>query len=446
MSSQYHLGAEKLLLLLVLATVLLLLGHERLLSLHKVIEHPADVVRAELDSDVQDGGNTRVEWVDKDQLHWRCEPGDAWPFPFCGLQLYLSEHFAAGVDLSRFRTMRMTLHYEGTARSLRVYLRNSNPAYTRPDEIRSTKFNMVELQVEQGPHFRDVDLEYFRVADWWLQLYPVDLEHSSTDFTGVALIEIQSGTHLPPGVHEFRLERFELIGTRLATETLYMIALVVWVLVILSYLALRIRFLGQAVQEGKAKQAELGQVNNLLDKRSRRLAEQVRKDSLTGAYNRAGMKTLLLRAFRNWRVMNLPMTLLMLDVDHFKRINDNHGHVMGDTVLRELSNLITSQIRTSDHFARWGGEEFIVVCETTTLEQAAILAEKLRSQAEDHRFPGGLKVTISIGLAQIGEDESLEELFKRADSALYRAKNGGRNQVRMDNPTEKDIPVGAEHA
>lgn len=422
---------EKLLLLLVLITVCVLLFHAPLLETRLVLTSSDDVHRVVLDSDVQDGGNTKTKWLDREELSWRCELGKGWEFPFCGMQIHFSESHLQGIDLSNYSHINLSLEYRGSGNSIRVFLRNSHPAYTKPDEIRSTKFNMIELDTRWGPEYQDVKLDYFRVADWWLQLYELEIEHSVTDFSNVSLIEIQTGTGLGVGVHEFKLHRLELVGARFSVENLYLGIILVWICAISLYLAYRIRALNLEIESGKAKEAELTEINALLDQRSQTLEERVKKDPLTGAYNRAGIEDSLTTAIHNWKYKQLPLSLLLLDVDHFKTVNDTFGHAVGDDVLRELSALVSENIRVGDHFARWGGEEFILVCDNTDLVHAKELAEKLRELISNYSFSHQLTVTVSIGIAQIKQGETLEHLFYRADRALYVAKESGRNQVSL---------------
>jgi len=129
-------------------------------------------------------------------------------------------------------------------------------------------------------------------------------------------------------------------------------------------------------------------------------------------------------------VHSRPLSLLLFDVDHFKQVNDSHGHAVGDTVLRELTQLVSENIRDGDKFARWGGEEFIIVCGNTELEKACALAEKLREKISSNKFYKDLHVSASFGVAQIKHDESLGKLFNRTDKGLYLAKDAGRNAVR----------------
>jgi diguanylate cyclase (GGDEF)-like protein len=123
----------------------------------------------------------------------------------------------------------------------------------------------------------------------------------------------------------------------------------------------------------------------------------------------------------------------MFDIDHFKRINDVHGHLAGDHVLKELARIVQQRVRRDEVFARYGGEEFALILPETPLEGAISLAETLRQRVEEHLFTfqaDNIKVTISIGAAQLVEsDKAANDLIKRADELLYQAKRGGRNRV-----------------
>ncbi|MCL1102862.1 GGDEF domain-containing protein [Shewanella saliphila] len=123
-----------------------------------------------------------------------------------------------------------------------------------------------------------------------------------------------------------------------------------------------------------------------------------------------------------------PISIAIIDIDHFKRINDNHGHLIGDKVLCELANLLQGQMRNDDLLARWGGEEFVMVLPNTTLADATELSERLRLHIAQHNIQD-MALTISLGIAQYGQDDSAYSLLDRADKALYQAKFRGRNCV-----------------
>jgi len=124
-----------------------------------------------------------------------------------------------------------------------------------------------------------------------------------------------------------------------------------------------------------------------------------------------------------------PMCLILLDLDHFKRINDNYGHLIGDDILVAISKLLINNTRVLDTFYRYGGEEFIIAPLFVDLKAAGEIAEKLRVIVENYIFPSTISVTISLGVAQFQEGEKPADWINRADSALYLAKNSGRNKV-----------------
>lgn len=167
--------------------------------------------------------------------------------------------------------------------------------------------------------------------------------------------------------------------------------------------------------------------------RLRRLNAEIKRlsvtDALTGLYNRVKLHAQfpleLERATRHGR----PLSLLLLDVDHFKLVNDDLGHPVGDAVLVSIARLISANTRVLDIVCRWGGEEFLVLCPETGPEQALTLAERIRAQVASGEFPGQRRMSVSIGVATLAPGETAESLVKRADAALYESKRGGRNRV-----------------
>ncbi len=163
----------------------------------------------------------------------------------------------------------------------------------------------------------------------------------------------------------------------------------------------------------------------------RELEHLATHDRLTGACNRGRIYQLLDEAETARQRYDAPFSVLMFDIDHFKRVNDTFGHQAGDRVLVELARRVDSLMRATDKFGRWGGEEFLVIATHTPLNGAVKLAERLRAIIADEPFPGLGRITISIGVAQMHDEMSIEDLEAAADRALYAAKDAGRNRVQV---------------
>lgn len=158
------------------------------------------------------------------------------------------------------------------------------------------------------------------------------------------------------------------------------------------------------------------------------------KDPLTGAFNKGALHMKGAESFKRAKLLKVPMSIAVFDIDHFKKVNDTHGHPAGDFVLKELSAVIgTKLIRLDDFFARYGGEEFVVVLFGSNLTQATEIGERFRATIEGHAFMTSgvrLPITISVGVATVSpEMTNWEELFSKADTALYASKRTGRNKV-----------------
>lgn len=179
----------------------------------------------------------------------------------------------------------------------------------------------------------------------------------------------------------------------------------------------------------------------------REALEVARRDALTGVNNRAGLESLLKRETDLAERHGFPLSVIMLDIDRFKRINDVHGHQIGDCALRSLSERIIACIRQSDLVFRLGGDEFLIVLSNTDLAGAALLAERIRLAVQAmviHCQRAALKINISLGVASLGHGNDHIELLESADQALYRAKACGRNRVITAHIQEK-IPNSDQH-
>ena len=162
-----------------------------------------------------------------------------------------------------------------------------------------------------------------------------------------------------------------------------------------------------------------------------KLKLQATTDALTGIANRRLFNSFLETEMRRATRHHLPLAVMLMDIDHFKQINDAYGHQVGDGVLVELTRLVSKIIREHDFFARWGGEEFVILSPNCNAENMRLLAEKLRAALETHSFSDISRLTCSFGLTEYSDGDSAENFIGRADAALYRAKESGRNRVEM---------------
>jgi len=153
-------------------------------------------------------------------------------------------------------------------------------------------------------------------------------------------------------------------------------------------------------------------------------------DKLTSLANRGRLDFVLEKEFFKSLRYKHPLSIILIDIDHFKKVNDTHGHLVGDSVLIEIANLLTAITRKSDTTGRWGGEEFLIICTDTELSGALTLAENLRMSIEKHDFKTIGNTTVSIGVSQLEKNDSLESMLKRCDDNLYKAKDSGRNCIK----------------
>lgn len=185
---------------------------------------------------------------------------------------------------------------------------------------------------------------------------------------------------------------------------------------------------------------EFGELGNAMDKTRislgnifLKLEEKIIYDNLTKVYNRYGFETIFNKEIKRCSRYNRPLSIIMFDIDFFKKVNDKFGHLVGDKVLIQICDVVNSKIRESDYLIRWGGEEFIILTPETNLEDSIKLAEKIREVIEQTNFDIVGNITISLSVAQKEKDEENTHLLKRLDDLLYYSKNHGRNKVTFRN-------------
>jgi diguanylate cyclase (GGDEF)-like protein/PAS domain S-box-containing protein len=200
-----------------------------------------------------------------------------------------------------------------------------------------------------------------------------------------------------------------------------------------AYAELEMRIRERTTDLAETNELLLGEIaeRKRVEEKLRELSE---RDPLTMIYNRRKLLELLGIEVEKAKRYSRPLSIIMLDIDHFKKVNDNYGHTTGDIVLKTITNIVGSVIRQVDIFARYGGEEFIVLSPETSIEGALVLAEKIRVAVGQYSYPAVGNVTISAGVAELLDKDSGAALITKADEALYVAKKGGRNRVEAAAP------------
>lgn len=179
-------------------------------------------------------------------------------------------------------------------------------------------------------------------------------------------------------------------------------------------------------------------IENLL----KTLDQLATEDPLTKARNRHTFNRSITGSLNEHQRYGTVTALLIFDLDHFKAVNDTYGHLVGDKILQGVADIVRTRLRDTDLFFRYGGEEFAILMRHTLLQSAAHVANELRERVESHTFEGGIRVTISGGLAEVQEKEDVPAWVARCDAALYDAKANGRNRIEIDIPKFNMWPDG----
>jgi polar amino acid transport system substrate-binding protein len=202
------------------------------------------------------------------------------------------------------------------------------------------------------------------------------------------------------------------------------------------------RHLAQANKKIRDTLTDLHDVQTQLEDQNRMFKRQSITDALTEIYNRLKLDEDLSYAIKRSKRTKSEFSIILLDIDNFKLVNDHFGHLVGDKVLKSFASLLVNSIRKSDIVGRWGGEEFLIICPDTDLQGCENLAEQIRKRIAEYEFPEKKVLNASLGVAVHQQDENADTLIARVDKALYRAKKHGRNRVEVAKGDEYQHPEG----
>lgn len=389
-----------------------------------------DLVSYSAFSDNSHGGQSLISYDWKNGTpSFNCLIDKIYAWPYCEISFQVRP-FENPLNLARYEFVRVNIKSIGEGpQNIKIYLRNFNPDYSSQEKTNSLKLHQLQFDPNDENNPFDVPLTAFVVPQWWLSEMKLSPLQASQELENILFIEVATGDNRTPGEHHVVIQSIEFHGKWISYAQLISIILASWfcfALFILINGTLQARV--KISSERRTKEA-LQDINKALSLEKIELEEQAKRDHLTGALNRFGLRQHLLEAVRAVEIQQSELSVIMMDIDHFKQINDSFGHDIGDHVLCHFSKLIHGSIRESDSFGRWGGEEFILICPSSRLEQSSKQAENLRLQLEKSDWPEKIKVSSSFGVAQMKTGENISDTIKRADLALYQAKSLGRNRV-----------------
>jgi diguanylate cyclase (GGDEF)-like protein len=363
-------------------------------------------------------------------LVMRCDLRAGFAWPFCKLQFHLGQG-GKGVDFSQFDSVTFDMRYAGKAgRKIKLHMTNFEPEFSTVGDWNSQRYNSVEFDAPAQTTFT-IPVNVVRTADWWIATHDVPLEKTYTRLDNVTALEISTGS-VPPGQSitlDVRSIRFR--GKWISNTTLLTWLVGAWIGCGLLGLSLSLMHTRSSLSATNARLELLAAINKALQLEARDLASQAHTDPLTGALNRQGLREVLMKRLHAAGHVDEEMAVVFMDLDHFKRINDQYGHDAGDEVLRRFAAVIRGEVRSSDKLVRWGGEEFLLLCPETDVPHAVAMLDKLRAALTKQEWPHGLHVTSSFGVTSLKPDEDIGAAIKRADGALYLAKANGRNRVEI---------------
>ncbi|OWV15249.1 GGDEF domain-containing protein [Fibrobacter sp. UWH1] len=380
-------------------------------------------------SDSVDGGGSAVKLTRTDSsVIMDYELREGYAYPYAGVKIFLGDGKVRGKDLSHYDSIFVWVKPRGEG-SVRLYMRGYDSAIYRDGDETSLKFNEIEFFPLNETYPAVFVPQEFRVAGWWVAQNEVDVHKARVDLSNIPLIEIQTGTNAPLGYGTLEIRGLCFKGKKIAKEDLTTGIVGVWFVTFFMILVIRFFDYSRERAAAKKKREELEKNLKALEIEKTEYEKSSKEDPLTGCLNRAGFSSILMREQENLVKNDSPVSFVILDIDHFKHINDQYGHSVGDEVLVILCKLIQSKIRNTDALVRWGGEEFVILCSDTPIQNAQFLAEKLRMAIENTQLIKQQQVTCSFGIAEMVAGEDPKRLFERADKALYASKENGRNRV-----------------
>lgn len=345
-------------------------------------------------------------------------------FPFSSMTIPLGDRDKQYMDLNQFNEMTFIMDYKSRDfDTTLIYFINEEKRDNRLIE----RSNMVTIIPELGIHSYTVNLKNLYTPSWWLYQQR-GISSAKADISNVVRLQIATGDNSNPREIEFSILHIEFNGKWISSRSLYQIIIVMWLLCIFVILLIALYKLFKQYNEDRERSRVLEHINSYLREEKSRYENMAQRDPLTGCLNRHGLQNIISDFLSLKMDGTTPISIIIFDLDHFKHVNDLYGHDEGDEVLKNVAQVVNNSIRESDYLIRWGGEEFVVICNNTTQERAVSLAEKLCRIIAQEEISKRTKITASFGVSSLNIQE-FDNSFSKADQYLLKAKTNGRNRV-----------------
>lgn len=397
-----------------LCILIAILDPEKVLQ---VYPYPGAVAHPYADS-VEPGGTSSIAWIDRRNSLYECDVGYGLQYPYCGLVIkykhpqsvnydlvdYFELDDATTIDLSDYDGVYISVEYAGPNTALYFFMRSANALPQNSQEYNSLPYLHVDFQAG-----KDVFVEFSRVqvARWWIDKFDPQQRLRQPTFDKIYELGVELPALPVEGKHRIKLSGIVAKKSYMSQTQLVLVSSG---MICIGVLVLLIQILLNHFSVRYSKEAETLRTTMVVD-------------PLTKCLNRLGLETAVKGVFPLSASSNVYV--MVLDLDHFKRINDTLGHAAGDEVLRKASAVLSQQLRSDDVFGRWGGEEFIIITRIHRDDLENMVSRLMRSLQEieiDEVFP----VTMSVGVTEAKIGEPFDEAFKRADEAMYKVKQAGR--------------------
>lgn len=383
--------------------------------------YPGAVAHLYADS-IEPKGTSAAVWVDRSSTFFECKIGYGVQYPYCGIVIkhkhpdsknyYVLDYFefsdAITTDLSDYEGIYVSIEYSGPSNSLYFFLRNAETLPQTASDYGAIQF----MHLDFSPAGKEIFIDFSRmqVARWWIDRFDPSLDMRQPKFGRIYDMGVELPALPAEGVHRLKLNR--IIAKKSYVSQKQMLLTVAGVVGI-GFMVLIVQGL-------------LKYFSNRYRKENETLRTRMAVDPLTKCLNRLGLETAVKGVFPLSN--SASVYVMVLDLDHFKKINDTLGHAAGDEVLRQASMVLAKELRNDDVFGRWGGEEFIIISRIGREDLENMIFRLMRSlqSISIDGASGTYSVTMSVGVTEAQVGETFDDVFKRADEAMYQVKQSGR--------------------